>query len=280
MRLQSIHARGRHAGPVAHVAITLVLVAGCGPRTDGTPSAGGLGPPETFDWVDQPIAFAPPPPEWRRDGYGNGDRRGIWFVKEHSGGEVIIVAEVDLFHDRDRSAALRQLLDRLDAYEDRDLSRALTLARWRTDMPFFGNEAEVAAAVNVAVDRAVNGMVQQDRSEVRRALMEANDAAARLEVRLEDVLASPTFQPERRAQPDRYRVHGRENILVAGDPAQRVDYTWRIDDKVLEVREVYVMHGNQLFVASIQHSTTKDFGVFDRVVESIAFPPPQPIAAR
>jgi hypothetical protein len=112
------------------------------------------------------------------------------------------------------------------------------------------------------------------------ALMEANGAADRLRILLDDVLARPTFEPERASQPDRYQVNARERITVAGEPAERVDYTWRIDDQVLALREVRVMHGNHLFVASIQASHKKDFGLFDRVVESIAFPPPEPIPAR
>jgi hypothetical protein len=271
---------GGRAGLVASAALAVVLVAGCGSGTGGSMSLAGCGPPETFRWCDQPITFAPPLRPWGRDAYGNGPDRGIWFVKERSGGEAIIVAEANLLGDRDRSAALRQLLARLDAYEDHDLNRALTLARWRTDLPLVGNEAEVATAVNFAVDRALTGVIHQDRSEVRMALMEANNAAAHLQVRLDDALASPTFQPERRGRPDRYQVNARERIMVAGEPAERVDYTWRIDDKVLALREVRVMHGNHLFVASIQGADKRDFGLFDRVVASITFPLKEPTPAR
>jgi hypothetical protein len=269
-----------HAGPVAGIVFAVALLAGCGSGTNGAKSIAGLGPPETFRWCDQPITFAPPPPRWHRDAYGNGERRGIWFVKERSGGEAIIVAAVDLIGDRDRGAALRELLARIDAYEDRDLDRALTLARWRTDLPFVGNEAEVATVVNGALDRAMTGMTHQDRTEVRIALMDASDAAARLQIRLDDALASPAFDAERHSQPDHYQVNARARITIGGEPAERVDYTWRIDDKVLALREVHVMHGNHLFVASIQGADQKDFGWFDRVVESIAFPPDEPVTAR
>lgn len=269
----------RRAGWVVCAASAVALVAGCGSGT-GSKSLAGFGPPETFRWCDQPITFSPPSRAWRRDAYGNGPNRGIWFVKERSGGQAIIVAEAALLGDRDQSTALRELLARLDAYEDHDLNRALTLVRWRTDLPFVGNESEVATAVNFAVDRAMTGVIHRDRSEVRMALMEANDAATRLRIQLDDALASPSFQPERRGRPDRYQVNRRERIMVAGDPAERVDYTWRIDDRVLALREVRIVHGNHLFVASIQGADKNEFGLFDRVVESITFPLKEPAPAK
>jgi len=275
--MYSAHARTH---TVALAALAIALATGCGSKPAASHVPSNFGPPETFHWVDQPIAFATPPPIWRRDSYGNGARRGIWFVKERSGGEAILVAEVDLFVRRDRSGALREILDQLDAYDDHSLRRALTLAHWRTDMPMVGNEPQVAAAVNVAVDRAVTGMTEQDRSEVRSALMEASDATKRLQVRLDDVLGSPAFERESHANAANYEVLARERITVGGEPAERVDYTWHFDGKAIPLREVHVMHGNQMFVASIQGHDKRDVGVFDRLVETITFPLPEPARVR
>ena len=262
-----------HVPVLLLAAAGLALAAGCGTRTAGHDSMpAGLGAPETFRWGDQPIAFATPPDDWRREGYGDGGTRGIRFVKERSVGEAVIVAEVYRLGERDRGRALREILSRLDAYDERDLRHALSLARWRTDEPFAGNEGEVASAVNYAIDRANTGMIHADRGEVRMALMEANDAAGRLKVGLDDVVASVTFQPERRAEPWRYQVTARDRILIGGEPADRVDYTLKTDERVLVCRELHFVHGNRLFVASFQ-GLKKNLGLFDRLAGSITFPP-------
>src|SRR5262245_60929529 len=191
--------------------VGLTAVCGCSSRK--TVSTAGLAKAETFTWRSQPITFRPPPLDWRREGYNEGGKLGVWFVKERSVGEAICLAEYYVLADRDRNDALRDLLDRLDAYDESDLRHALSLARWRTDMPMAGSEATVATNVNYAVDRAMTGMIHRDRSEVRTALMEARDAAARLRLSLDDELMQVTFMPERHPDPSRFSNVVRERIL-------------------------------------------------------------------
>jgi hypothetical protein len=254
----------------------LGIVCGCGSKS--AQSTAGLGKPETFHWGDQPITFAPPPLGWRREGYNEGAKLGVWFVKERSVGEAIAVAEYYVLAERDRGDALRELLDRYEAYDERGLRRALSLARWRTDMPFAGNEATVASNVNAAVDRAMTGVIHDDRAEVRLALMEARDAATRLKIGLDDVLIGVTFMPDRRSEPWRYTNVTRERLLVGGEPAERVAFTFQGEQRQLEGRELHVMHDNRLFFVSFL-GLKKNIPVFDGIVASITFPPRDPKAA-
>jgi hypothetical protein len=248
----------------------LTAICGCGSRK--AIATADLAKAETFRWRSQPITFRPPPLDWRREGYNEGGKLGVWFVKERSVGEAICIAEYYILADRDRNDALRELLDRLDAYDESDLRRALSLARWRTDMPMAGNEATVATNVNYAVDRAMTGMIHGDRSEVRLALMEARDAAQRLHLSLDDELLQVTFMPERHPDPSRFTNVVRERILVAGEPAERVTYEFRGDQREMVGCEINVMHDNRLFYAYFL-GLQKNIPLFDGIVASIKFPP-------
>jgi hypothetical protein len=57
---------------------------------------------ETFDWCEQPIAFQPPPPPWKRDRYQQGGRSGIDFIHVGSVGERIAITEYYKVGDRSR----------------------------------------------------------------------------------------------------------------------------------------------------------------------------------
>ena len=253
--------------PSPFVMLALIALSGCG----GPALGPSLGPPETFTWDDQPIAFAPPPPEWRREAYLEGGMRGVRFVKERSGGEAISVADYYVLSDRNRRAALTELQDKLDTYDDRELLHQLSLARWRTDEPMGRSEAEVANAVNASIDRAVTAAIQADRFVVRNEIASALAATSRLSVQLEDVLESVIFKAERHSEPERFHVVSQRHVVIAEHPAERVDYTYQAPERVYYGCETYVVHDSHLFVADYI-GTESGAKLFDRVVASIAFP--------
>jgi len=68
--------------------LVLLAGAGCGSGA-GQSGAPTLSPPETFDWIGEPISFSTPPDGWRREGETGGGVKGVRFVKERSVGEAI-----------------------------------------------------------------------------------------------------------------------------------------------------------------------------------------------
>ena len=230
-----------------------------------------LSAPETFAWGAQPISFSPPV-GWSRSAHLEGGLRGVRFVKERSVGQAIVVAEDYLVGDRDRRAALEELLERFDRYDDRELRRALSLARCRTDDPLSPREAEVATEVNAALDRALVAHFA-DQPEAARAEIAAALAAARgLKLSLGDVLERVAFRPEGHEEPEAVRVLARRQVVVGGEPAAAVDYTRRLPNRLYRGREVYLMRDNHLFIATL-FGISESRPLFDRLVASIAFPP-------
>jgi len=264
--------RIRVLGLAAWVVPVLVALSGCSGPGAPTLGAPALGAPETFHWPDQPVTFRPPPGGWRREGDLSGGRRGVRFVKERSVGEAISVGEYYLLADRDRRAELEALATRVDTLDDRETRRELSRARWRTDDPFSESETRTAEAVNEGLDRAFQALLREDRSGVRREIESAEAAARMLRFTLDDVADRVVFEPAKRNEPARYRVIARTPASVAGHPALRVDFELRADEGLRRCCEVYVMHENHLFIAEYI-GLERNLALFDRVIESITFPP-------
>lgn len=244
-------------------ALATLVVAGCGQP----PPA----PRETFNWGSQPISFSPPPSGWRREGELSGGLRGVRFIKERSVGEAIGVADYYRLGERDGRARLRELLAKFDRYDRRSFMRALQLVRYRTDEPVSPLEAEVAAAVNAALERASAANLKDDRERAGREVAAALAEADRLRFSLTDVIGVVIFRPERRQEPERYTLLGRRDATIAGQPAVLVDYTFDGPERRYSAREAYVVRNNHLFVATFI-GLKENLELFDRVVASIEFP--------
>jgi hypothetical protein len=233
--------------------------------------APSLEKPETFEWAGGPITFSAPSGGWRREGWDQGGWLGVSFVREHSVGERILVAEQFVIGERDGRDALRELVERFDAMDEGELRRAIELARYRIDDPLSAEETDVAMRVNESLDRAGAAVFAGDRESARREVAGAVRHSQRLHLSLEDVIARVQFRAVDRQEPERWTVRGRGGASVDGEPAIRLDYRFRGPERTYTCRDVYFMRDNHLFMASFL-GLDRNLGVFGRVVDSIRFP--------
>src|SRR5262245_58791910 len=89
----------------------IALLSGCG----GGRSAEPLLPAETFTSCPQPIAFAPPPKRWYRQGDNGGGTLGVRFILSNGGGQCISVAGYTSFVERGRKEKIARLIARRDS---------------------------------------------------------------------------------------------------------------------------------------------------------------------
>jgi len=260
--LRPATSRSRRLTPAALLA--LALLQGCGPDT-------ATAPRETFNWTDRPVSMEPPGPSWRREGDNGAGVLGAYFVKERSVGEAISVGEWTRLATHHRGAALRKLRDEVDTMGRRDFTHAASLARMRTDDPFTADEARIAESVNGHIDGAVTAFLNDDRDAAKDELSAAAEVAAQLRYTLPEVIDLVEFKPERRQEPSRYKVTGRRDALVAGEPAMVVDYTVTVPERTFAAREVYLVHDSRLYVAKFI-GLEANLKLFDRVVGSLTFP--------
>jgi hypothetical protein len=232
-------------------------------------------PPEEFDWTYQRISFGLPPAGWRREGDGGGGTKGVRFVKEKSVGEAVGVGEYYILADRNRSPQLREILANLETYEFGSFawSKAIRTGWAHTDSPFTPLESEISAAVNDSVSRADTAFRARNREATRAHLEAALAQADRLTFSLAEVLDRVEFKPERRQEPDKYKITGRREGLIAGLPAVIVDYTVNVPERArtYSAREAYVVHNSHLFICTFI-GLPETLEVFDLVVASIEFP--------
>lgn len=251
----SVHA------PHSAIALLAIALAGC-----GSPLASR----ETFDWAGQPVSVRLPARGWTRSAFLEGGLRGIWLVKDGSVGEAILISEHGLVGESDQRPVIRDLIERLPRLEDREVTRALTLARWRTGDPLSADEATSAEDGNEALERAAAAHLAGNHDEVAVQLEIAQKVAERTHVLLRDVLDRVEFHVENRAEPDRYRITDRRGRSVSGEPAIVVDYTVETPDGARAAREVYFAHDNHLFVARFI-GLDANLRLFDDVIGSITF---------
>ncbi|HEU5311606.1 MAG TPA: hypothetical protein VFV24_09160, partial [Candidatus Eisenbacteria bacterium] len=186
---------------------------GCG---GSKPKPVVLLPPETFRWAEQPITFSPAPEGWRREGYGNGGLRGVIFIKTGSVGEGITVAFHDVVSDRDRTAELRDLLQRYDSMNPSEREKALRLAPMRTESPYSPLEAQVAAGVNEEIGSAQMAQRNGDDFSAKFRLESALRRSENLRLSLADVIESVVFRSENRADPDSFQAVVRRDTTIVG----------------------------------------------------------------
>jgi hypothetical protein len=257
----------RTGRPAARIALALAVVsalAGCARERP-------LPPAETFDWCGKAVSFPPPPEGWRREGTNDGGWKGVYFVLTGSVGERIGVADHRLIAERDRRGPLRKLLADLEPLDRRDAVRAISIARWRTDDPLSDLEAAIVRDGNVALDRAMTAVLQDDRRSARYELEDAIRHADRMELRLEDVIPRVKFRAEGHTVPGTWTVTAERDTFVAGVPALMVDYTWQSPERLYHGREFYFVSDHHVFMANF-HGLEEHLGLFGRIVSAIALP--------
>jgi hypothetical protein len=264
----------RHRLGSIAVALALVAFTAC-------QKADPLLPAETFRWAEQPISFSPPPEGWRREGYGQGGLKGLMFIKTGSVGEGITIAVHYVISDLDKTAELRDLLDRYDNLSVFERERALGWAEMRTDTHLLPREQEIAAAVNDEVRSARLADRMRETEGVKTRLRAALERAEALRFELSDVREGVVFQPDLRSNPDSFMVMVRRDTTIVGHEAVITDYEFHGPARVYRCREYWLVENNHPFTAQYI-GLEKNVGLFDRVVSTITFPPrsPKPVEER
>jgi hypothetical protein len=258
--------------------VTLGASACCSPPPPPPPSPPPGPPellaPEEFNWTSQKISFKLPPAGWRREGDGGGGVKGVRWVKEKSVGEAVGIGEYYIVADRNRAPQLREILANLHTFEFGSFawSKAIRTGWAHTDSPFTSQESEISAAINDSVSRADTAFRARDREATRAHLEAALAQAERLHFSLADVLDRVEFKPERRQEPEKYKLTGRRETFIGDHQAVVVDYTVTVPERArtYAAREAYVVYNSHLFICTFI-GLPETVEVFDLVVASIAF---------
>ena len=260
--------------PPLVLAAWLAVAAGCGSQPPGGAA------PETFTWVRQPIAFAPPPPQkWERQGENGGGTLGVSFILHGGGGQCIRVGAYRLLAERDRREALAKVISRRDSMARREFLDALSLARPRTDDPISDREAMTARTINEAIDRAMSDYLSDRPGFVAASLDDALDAAKAYEPTLEELLPRIRLRPGNQQEPGRWRIAYERDTTIAGHPAFASDDTLITPERPLLYRQIFWVVKGCAFHTTYQ-GTPENLKTWHRVIESIQFPESTDVAMR
>lgn len=266
--------------PARRFAILLALVTLAAPSCRSSSSKGAppaapvLQPREAFDWTGEKISFSMPPAGWRREGETSGGIKGIRFVKERSVGEGIGLGDYYILADRNRSPQIREILAKFDTYDyGFAFDRALRETYAHTDTPFSALESEIAQRVNDEVGQANMAWRNRDRDAAKSHLETALAESSRLHFSLDEVVERVEFKPERKQNPEYYRLIGRRETTIAGEPAVIVDYTVKVPERpqTYSAREAYFVHNSHLFICTFI-GLPETLAVFDAMLASVEFP--------
>lgn len=256
----------------ARLVLVVAIVSGC-----ARGSSGGAHEPllaeETFHWIRQPIAFAPPPARWYRDGDNGDGKLGVRFILRDGGGQCISIAGYRKFAERDRSADLKRLAGRIDSLSQHEFLHEVSLARARTDDPLSEGDANAALAVNAALDRATSHYLEDSRGFVAADLEEAVRAATSYQPTLAELLPKMRLHPEARQDPAYWRLGHERDTTWAGQAAFASDDTLVLPEQTLLYHQVFWVVNGCAFEAIFQ-GKEENLETFHRVVDSIRFPEP------
>jgi len=245
----------------------LALLASCGRPHQDEP----LLPVETFSWCPQPIAFAPPPSRWYRQGDNGGGTLGVRFILRDGGGQCISLAGYRAFAERNPKAAIERLIGRRDSLSEREFLNEVSKLRARTDDPLSDREAMVAASINESLDRVASDHFAGQPGFVLADLESALRVASGYQMTLEEILPRIRLHPERMHEPERWRLGYERDTVVAGHPAFASDDTLITDERPLLYHQVFWVVGGCAFNA-IYQGTAENLPTFRRVLDSVAFP--------
>lgn len=251
-------------------ALAALILSGCGPRGGGHAHEPLLAE-ERFHWIRQPIAFAPPPARWYRDGDNGDGKLGVRFILRDGGGQCISISGYRRFAERDRRADLERLAGRIDSLSQNEFLRELSLARVRTDDPLSEGEANAAMAVNAALDRATSHSLEGSPGFVAADLDQAVRAASSYQPTLAELLPKMRLHPEQRQNPEYWRLGPERDTTWAGQPAFASDDTLVLPEQTLLYHQVFWVVNGCAFEAIFQ-GKEENLETFHRVVDSIRFP--------
>ncbi len=252
------------------------LAPGCGRKTSG---AEALLPPETFEWIRQPVAFSPPPAQWERQGDGGAGTVGVRFILRGGGGQCISVAAHRQLAQRDRREGIAFLISGLDSLTRDEFLHNLSIVRYRSDEPISDRDAATRRAVDRALDGASDSYLAGSMGFVAADLETAHREASLYEPTLEELLPHIRLRPETMQHPEWWRIGYERDTLVGGLPAFASDDTLITPDgERLLYHEVFWAVKGCAFKATFQ-GRQENLDTFHRVVDSIHFPEPSPTAA-
>ncbi len=258
--------RRRHDTILLAFAVLALTCSGCAQRNEAP-----LEPPERFAWVSQPIEFSPPPATWTREAENSGGLLGVRFVLTGGGGQRIIVAAHRQIAERDRKAALESLLAEHASLVQKAFLKRLSRARAPTDDPVSEREAQVAYAINAALDRAQADYLGDHPGFVSTDLEEALRTARAYQPTMAELLPRLRIRPEERQDPERWRSGIEHDSTINWRDVFVSEDTLLTPERPLIYREVFWVEGGCAFSASFQ-GLPKERRTFDRLVASIAFP--------
>lgn len=94
--------------------------------------------------------------------------------------------------------------------------------------------------------------------------------------RVEQFVEQARARPEQWKEPDTVRVESLQPDTIGGVPARRLDYAIFVKSRWYTAREYYVVRNNCMFIAEFL-GLEESLPLFERVVESIAFPGPHAV---
>jgi len=258
---------------IAIVLAAMTLCAGCGGGS-GAGSRATLQPPETFNWIWQPIAFSPPPPNWYRDGDNGGGELGVRFILRNGGGQVIGVSAYRQLAERQRRSALTRLIGRRDSLTKYEFLDQLSLARPNpADLPISERESDAVRAINRSIDRANDNYLAGNTGFATADLEAALRAARGYAPTLAELLPTIRLHPDKMQNPEYWRIGRERDTVLAGLPAFASDDTLVLPEQTLLYHEVFWVVNGCAFKATFQ-GRRENLALFDRVVGSITFPQP------
>ena len=268
----------RRAAVIASLVCSSALaLAACAP-VDPTAQV-RLGAPEKFDWVPEPLEFAPPPVVWRREGDNGGGLLGIRFILENGGGQVMSVAAYRQWSEKLPRKEILELLADMDSTQQRELLHRLARLRVQVTEPLTDAETRAAYAVNAAVDHAQEDLLAERLSFVRGDVQGALDAIEAYRPSLAELLPHMRLKPEERQEPARWVLGSGRDTVLAGLPAYVSNDTLLAPEQRLLYRQVYWVVDGTGF-QSIYQGRPENQHVWEAMVASVRFPEGSTVAAR
>jgi hypothetical protein len=208
---------------------------------------------------------------WQRESERSGGLLGVRFVLTGGGGQCITVATYSTLGERDRRKDLAELIAKQDSMGRTEFLRAVSHVRPRTDDPISEQERSSAAAINAALDRAIEHRLTDNPQFVGSDLRAALDAATSYEPTLAEILPRIRLRPERMQEPGRWRIGYERDTTIAGYPAFASDDTLVTPDRPLLYRQVFWVVNRCAFEA-IYQGTKDNVPTFNRLITSVQFP--------
>jgi hypothetical protein len=203
----------------------------------------------------------------------------VRFILRGGGGQVMSVAAQKSWTERLPLERIERLIAEFPNLDERELYRGLSLLRVQIDDPLTEAEAQAAAGLNVAVDRAESDVAGGHVSFVKDDLEEALRAVEGFRPTLAELVPRLRLRPERMNEPARWILGTAHDTTLAGLPAFASDDTLDAPEQRLLYRQVFWVVNGCAFQAVYQGRPEHQH-VFEQVLASVRFPEAEARASR